>query len=777
MNLKGSHMQNKYHITAALVLDIVLVLTPLIRADVEQTYARHITLTSADAELILHKDQASQKYFISFEYHDRTFRTYDEQSPLTLELNGIRKKDAYLDYRLSASTLLCKGTITSENGTQFQFIDRYLPAENSSFELQRTVQIINPHEKDLYFNTVFGIELSARSTITTNDFFVPAIWYKTNFQTKMSGVLATDPNDNYFIFREDRLPMPLAMLRSKSDGLTVSLIHKESSPTTFYGENGIPRIIDDRIQFGSIGIRQFENSSLVFMFPGSEGEKSSLSGRRKEKRWALRSHPVKEGTCHEYKLVIDFAKTSSYPDAIQRTWRTAYALYQPEILAVDLQAAFDGLMDTLKFYYMPADKKGSGFDAAGFPFSVYLPEGTVRVYNYQMGFIGRQIPNAYYFIREGLLGNDAELVKKGFDVIDFWSEESLTPDGLPRTWYDPAAGENRTGSWRTNDNILGGTSMRVASGGMEAMLSAWRIVRRHGIDKPQWLDACKKFGDWLVENQNTDGSYYLAYEHRLTDGKHRPTHTSKYTTTNPIRFLVELYMATNDQRYKQAALKAGEFSFEVIHKNYSYIGSVIDNPNVIDRESGQKALYSFLSLYDLTTDNKWLDAAIQAAHYTVTWMYSYEVPAEIGRSDTHFPADRSITGQTLIATGHSKADLGFAFSAYHYYRLYLMTADQYFLHITKMLMHNTKQSMNWDGTIYDGKQKGLQLEAFSVTVPRRRGVMQCLSWNYAAHLDPLIRFRESFGTFDLDELENLSFQQRLEMVEISISRKEISHSD
>ncbi|RZA15125.1 MAG: hypothetical protein EOP02_25305, partial [Proteobacteria bacterium] len=144
---------------------------------------------------------------------------------------------------------------------------------------------------------------------------------------------------------------------------------------------------------------------------------------------------------------------------------------------------------------------------------------------------------------------------------------------------------------------------------------------------------------------------------------------------------------------------------------YHYVGSVVDNPNVIDRESGQEAMYAFLALHDLTGEKPWLDAAVQAARYSETWMYSYEVPAEVDSSVTDFPKDRSIVGQTLIATGQSAADLGFAFSAFDYYRLYLFTGDAHLLTVARLLVHNTKQSLNWDGKLYPGLQKGLQLEA------------------------------------------------------------------
>jgi hypothetical protein len=68
--------------------------------------------------------------------------------------------------------------------------------------------------------------------------------------------------------------------------------------------------------------------------------------------------------------------------------------------------------------------------------------------------------------------------------------------------------------------------MRVACGGIEALLFAWRTMHRKGRDQPEWLAACQRFGNWLVENQNSDGSFYLAYDHRLTNGRHQPTNTS-----------------------------------------------------------------------------------------------------------------------------------------------------------------------------------------------------------------------------------------------------------
>ncbi|RYD20464.1 MAG: hypothetical protein EOP88_14975 [Verrucomicrobiaceae bacterium] len=720
-------------------------------------HARDFGLSSGTSRLHLRQDAAGQSYSLTFEDDGKVLRTYSPDKPLSLEVNGERLDGSYSTVVEQDGMLVCEGTIATPHGTRFVFTDRFLSDKTGAFELRRNIVIRNESPEDRFFNSLFGIEVREKSLLQDHEYFVPGVWYRTNFETKMAGALAKNPEDDYFLFREDRLPLPLVALRDTASGQTVSLVHAAAEPATFSGDRGKERVTDARLQFGSIGVRQLEGTSLAFLFPGSEGEKNHVF-RRAPDGWAHRSHPVKSGTPHHYKLVIRFSKTASYPEAVETTWKHAFDLYQPKVRPVDVRAAFKGLVDTLDHYSV-----SQGYDAPGFPFSVHLPDGKVRSWNYQMGFVGRQLPNAYILIHQGILEKRADLRKKGGDIVDFWAANCLLPSGLPRTWYDPSTEKGGKGSWRKQDNPRGGTAMRVATTGMEGMLNAWQVTKRAGDEKPAWLETCRKFGDWLVSNQNDDSSYFLAYSHQLTDGKHLPTESSKSTTINPIRFLILLHQATGDSRYRDAAMRAGKFSLEHIHERYHYVGSVIDNPNVIDRESGQEAMYAFLALHDLTGEKEWLDAAVQAARYAETWMYAYEVPAESDSGPTDFPKNRSIVGQTLIATGQSAADLGFAFSSFDYYRLYLFTGDPHFLTIARLLVHNTKQSLNWDGRLYPGLQKGLQLEAFTVTIPRRKGVMECLSWNYTAHLDPLVRFQDTFGSMDIEAIEKLPLEKRREM--------------
>lgn len=506
--------------------------------------ARDPGLVSGPARLDL-RETSPGNHVLSFGFAGRTMDTTSPGKSVSLEVNGTPLEAPYSSVTLANDTLTCTATLSTENGSRFLVTDRFLPETSGAFELRRVVSVEAANPADKCFNSSFGLTVDSSEDLMTREFFVPGIWYKTNFRTKMNGVLATNPADRSFLFREDRLPLPLVTHRDPSTGITVSLLHAMSDPQTFAGDTGTDRIVDERMQFGSLGVRRQGGTSLSFLYPGSEGERNHVS-RSNRDSWALRSHPVKQGVRHHYKLVIRFSQTTDYPQAVAESWRHAFSIYQPVVRPADIRKARVGLIDTLDHYFVG---KMDGYDAPGFPFSVYLPKGDIRAYNYQMGFIGRQTSNAWFLIQEGISTKQAGLRAKGVEILDFWANNCLLPSGLPRTWYDPAKAPSSKGSWRKNDNPKGGAAMRVATTGMEGMLRAWQAEKAAGAAKPGWLDACRKFGDWLVTAQNEDGSYYLAYSHELQDGKHPPTESSKATTINPIRFLSTLHTATGDPRY------------------------------------------------------------------------------------------------------------------------------------------------------------------------------------------------------------------------------------
>ncbi|WP_298650478.1 glycoside hydrolase family 76 protein [uncultured Proteiniphilum sp.] len=701
-------------------------------------------LQSADTRLIIAEDGKN----MSLQTGDTRYSSLNAPYVVTLEVNGETLNGYYFSVNEVQESLVCTARLKSNHGTLFHIKDVFTPDTENHFRMDREVIIEKAGKEDAYFNSYFGLTLQRKTEIIDFEFFVPGIWYNNN-QSLRPGALSSDYNDNYFYFREDRLPLPLVSAREKVSGLAISMIHLDANPETFYGENGVQRIVDERMQFGSLGFTETDSHSILFVFPGIEGEMTYV-GRfpeGKSKGFAYRSHPVKTGVKHSYSLTFGFNQTKNFPNMVETVWKQAWDKYTPSIYKMDVKDAYEASIEVLDAYLLNLN------GAPGWPFSIYLPNGVARAYNYQMGFIGFQISNGYFLLRKGLESNNQEYVRKASEVIDFWVNNSQMENGLIRPWAD--AYVDRGVTWRDYEAY-----MRVAAGGMEGMMGAWNIMKKHGNDRPEWLAYCKKYGDWLTRNQEEDGSFYLRYNWKT--GK--PTHDSKYTTTNIIRFLIELYSVTQDKRYLDTALKAGEFSYDFIHRDYLYVGGVIDNPNVKDRESGQMAIYAFLALYDVTGDEKWKEAAIQAARYTETFMFAYHVPMAINDTLTDFPKDKSIVGQTLIATGHSAIDNGLAFSSFQYYRLYLITGDSHFLEMARLIQNNTLSIMDLDGKLRY-RHRGLLTECFNPQANRGHSVRQQLPWNQASILEPMHRFMNAFGEWDIDVIEQWPTEQRQEMIQ------------
>ena len=177
--------------------------------------------------------------------------------------------------------------------------------------------------------------------------------------------------------------------------------------------------------------------------------------------------------------------------------------------------------------------------------------------------------------------------------------------------------------------------------GMEGMTTAAIFALQHSLGKQAaWDSFAEGYGQWLVSNQNSDGSFYRAY---YSNGQvWQPTAscvysdsggvidvqgTSKANTTFPIRFLVELWFATNNPVYRTAAINDFAYAKSNMYTSINFTGGITDR-NALDRESGVQALHAALALYDLyyaagdsTNAQLWLANAEVAAGYVQSWQF------------------------------------------------------------------------------------------------------------------------------------------------------------
>ncbi|BDI34312.1 hypothetical protein CCAX7_63630 [Capsulimonas corticalis] len=638
---------------------------------------------------------------------------------------------------------VCEGEVRTPAGTEFRVFDVYHALEKlSAFTMTRRVEIVTPSGDDKGFNSRFSLSPSGPAALADEDVFAPGIWYKDNAHVP-PGALAGSRDDREYWFREDRLPLPLVMTRDRRSGATLAIAHLDGVPTTFAGEDGLSRIIDARMQFGALGVRNEARPEPAFVFPGTEGERSYIAGPAVDgKRWAYRSHPVAAGVAHRYRLLIQVGRTPDFPAAVRRTWRTVYDLYRPPVIRVDLNKCYKDGMEALSAYIRPSE------GVPDVPFAVTMPGGQVKDTSSQMGFVGQALPSAALLLRYGFETQDADAVARASQVVDFWAKNSPSPAGIPRTWYD--IHPSGVVTWRDYHTFL-----RVASDGLDGALRAWDAARAHGQDHPEWLAFCRAYGDWLTRAQNPDGSWAREY-----DFTGHVVNTATDTTDQPIPFLIHLFRATGDARYRQAALKAGEFSWATVHLAYAYVGGTPDNPNVMDKEGGMMALGAFLALYDATHDRKWLTAASQAAWYSETWTYCWNIPIPTDDPKVIYPHNRTTYGLSLIAAGHSGADNYMAAAPYDLYRLSLLTHEPHFRVAARMLLHDTKQMTDWDSSL-GYAHPGLLTEALTLPPPRGHGVSVWLPWLTVALLEPMTQLQDTYGSMDIDQIEKLPERERV----------------
>lgn len=712
-------------------------------------------LTSGNAVLNIDK-LTDGTYAVKFNAYDVSFNATDDTNPaLVIDAKTKTFFCHYTSYTKTDNTItLVARTTLSPSTVVMLTTDIYTAKGDGAFELSRSVKVesLGSSPSTTGFWTSFGLQFAASDYLLDYEYFVPSVWYRANFfSTANLPAHLPQSSDTKFFYRDDRTPLPVISMRKRTTGVNVIIVDQDSKCETVLSDgNGVETNAD--YQFGGIGVVKYDNTSCftaVATYPGNDNRASGLGERR---------HPFVAGfNNHNYKVYFKFCKTADYASSVNEAWTDAFNLYNPNIYEEDLTHAYDAITKTCNYYYLsPSGSNNVNVTVfkPGFPWNVFLSgDFSTNSSTYEIGFVGAQTEAAYALLRYGFDNKNSTYISHGLAVLDFWANEGLSTLGLPKTRY-----YSESANW----DSYAFTSLRQACTGMTSILDAWCYYKKQGKDRTNWLNACKKFGDWLLLQQNVDGSWYMEYNpFSISGDKHPVGKQNKYLTVCALRYLIELYIVTGDERYKTSLDAAADYSYRNNHASYLYLASVIDNPQTIDSESGQQALQNFLAMYDFTKDKKWLDAAEQAAIYTASWTFMHEVPVEKDQTaNTDWPKDKSIVGQHLIAIGHSAADLGFAWSSFAYYRLYVLTGKDIYLKLARISAHNTKQSMNLWQKLYPGREEGLQQEAFRIGTlsgsgRRMNSIMQALTWNFAAHLDPMIRFKDAYGTVNLEEVEKM----------------------
>ena len=162
---------------------------------------------------------------------------------------------------------------------------------------------------------------------------------------------------------------------------------------------------------------------------------------------------------------------------------------------------------------------------------------------------------------------------------------------------------------------------------------AYKDFRRRGINKPAWLESTRKFADFLVRVQNSDGSWYHAYDMDGNEAdapnldKVRPQIKDASRKTGaevPLCFLSRLVMylesiGLNADDYRKSALECAEYVLKNIIRFEMYLGGDPEYPSAPDKDAARYTLMGLYNVYKMSGDRKYLDGAVTAAKLFVVW--------------------------------------------------------------------------------------------------------------------------------------------------------------
>ncbi|CAM3390753.1 hypothetical protein [Marinicrinis lubricantis] len=602
-------------------------------------------------------------------------------------------------------------------------------------------------------------------------FSAPAAFYSTEEQRMETGVVR--------VYMDDRLAYPQIVGYQPNTKAAVSLSRIQLAD---FAE--VPRRKGKENQYlqatniGSIGYeRQEDYVSFQAYLPYFEGEQSVALDASLTPVSAF--YPL-EGD--------SFELTAAYQLHVYRKDHFSEAVYasfkemakqqppQPVSLPFTLEQSIEYRSESLKRSYRELQSGAAGFFFHFDPRYGYesAPSGFGTSFNniphdtytsiLEYGFTGRQVNAAYILAkREG-----AEWLDKGKKVIDFFVDRCVLPSGWMYTLYDLKKDEPFYSfgdpeapklHYISQGDVRGNYLRLMVEPAFDLLLSV-QLYRQHDRLELDWMEAVRRFADFLLRHQNPDGSWYRAYEPDGTPlmnaaGFGHDDFTAKSASAIPMMFLLSLWQEYPEQgaAYLEAATRAANFVLKTYVEKDHYQGGTLDNPNVIDKEAAQYTTAALYTLYKHTGEEKYLRGSERAAQIFVTWNYIWNAPLLPG-TDLHRHGFQTVgNGGINSIWGGGVVDIYSLFFIRELHELGAAVGDSFYEEMAAWIAVGTQQVLSHPGDMMGFADIGMQPEGFGVCnqgldegMIAKGDIWGTLGWIYSAGIHGLGLYLEQLGT-------------------------------
>jgi hypothetical protein len=704
--------------------------------------------------------------------------------------------------------VVAKAKVTGGDRAAFNIEDQW-NISGAVLSLSRKVSVTGAEDSAGFYS---AIRLLTEPAVKWEDidYFAPGLLYADptyDGETSPGGTLYY--KSRFFNIREDNLAAPLFGLSFHKGAWAAVMDFAPQGETTFEESNASAStvVIDANLKFGALGAREIQGKGVEFGFwlPGTTTEFAgggfgAMTGSTPAQVVRRRYNPVMEGFSQSYQIGFRIGEGDSFLNMERDAWRWAWESLDPTVIPVDLELVRRTLIDHLEDRVLVAG------DMTGIPFLFDAVTGKPGSYRtrrpqVQAPLSATRPPTTIPRGRNDLSIEEGEVLAKwaatvgidldpGANELFLWpkvvmgfvskgveSAEQLLLEGdrdpgprgqkmresglniietfIRRVPMVPPAGEGFnlwTGKPDCGSAGAGVVTLRGPSEGMRTLLDAYNREKNKGINHPEWLAWCRQYADWLLKQQREDGSFPRSWH----AGKGTVREESGTSTYNPIPMFVKLSSVTGEKKYLEAAIRAADYVWHNFGNKGIFIGGATDNPNIVDKEAGMLSLNAFLSLYESTKDNVWLDRAQAAGNYTETWIWIWNVPMPIGASDStlHWKHGVPTIGlQGITARVSGGVDEYLAWAAPDYAKLYKYTNDEHYLDVARVLLHDTKAMTPLPGRTFDLLGPGWQQEHWSMGLRRGYGGHRAwLPWVSVNHLHGITGLEE----FDPDLYQQLA---------------------
>ncbi len=305
----------------------------------------------------------------------------------------------------------------------------------------------------------------------------------------------------------------------------------------------------------------------------------------------------------------------------------------------------------------------------------------------EIGWVGQNAAQACAMLDLYLEEGDTDARDKALSTLDSWDKYAFLPNGLMLVHLVEIPD-------RLDSSVNGDIPVTLDACNLGTAATyffrAAKLCKKAGIERPGYEKRAFGLCDFFVRAQQESGEFAKSY---FLDGSIDSCHGSVGAFI--VLPLLDAYEITGDKKYWDAAVKGLDFYLDEFNRfGYTTAGAL--DSNCIDKESAAPVLRAALRVYEMTKEQKYLDAAVELGYYLATWQWHYSVkyPADTMLEEVGFDT----YGCTAVSTAHNAVDHYGLYWVPEYLKLAELTGNDIWRQRARALWYGDTQLIS-DGTM------------------------------------------------------------------------------